>query len=1006
VTANNGYTGGTEISAGILQLGNGGTSGGLTGDVAIDNGAALVINRSDELTLDGTLSGQGGVRQQGSGTTILAGTNSYAGGTSITGGVLQVSSDANLGDAAGAIDIDQGTLRFTSSFDSARDVAIGTNNAAIDTQGNTNTLSGVLSGPGGLIKDGTGTLVLTGDNSYAGGSQVNAGILQIGNGGTSGSLQGPVNLAGAGTGLVIDLASDLTLDGVISGQGDLVQQGAGVTTLTAANTYTGTTAITDGELRLAGAGTIEQSDHVILDGILDVTAADASDVSLKSIEASEGSILRAGDKHVDITDARGDVFAGIIEGDGASVELSAGSMRLTGENTYTGGTSVDTGAVLTVGDGGEKGSIAGAVQVDGTLIYDRSDRYTVNQLNGNGTLTVTGGGEAVINTEQNLTGKIKIENGDMLALEGQGDVSRASGVEIDGRLDVSGSEKSDIHVHNISGEDTGRVLLGDRNVVITDGNGSDFAGIISGSGGFTVEQGKQILSGDNSYSGDTLIAQNGWLQLGTDDHAGVISASNVTVDGLLSGSGTMKDLNNRGTVSPGTDDSFGTLVVGGNYLSENGSLIFNVALDDDNSKGDRLVVAGNTAGTTDVSVINRGGLGAQTAGGILLIGVGGQSDGVFNLNGDYVNYRGAQAVVAGAYAYTLEKGTTGVATDGNWYLRSELKDKQAEPEYQAGVPLYQSWNRALSMRNRTGFASINNRYAASNATSDTPTGDRGNLFWGRIQGGYSHYNPQGGTVSTTSGVHDLTLQTGLDGLLMDNDNGTLYASGWFDYIKDRVDVWSKIGDGRIDVDGYGLGGALTFYAGNGFYLDGQAKATWYRSDFESRLLSQTLATDAKSFGYALSLEAGHRVTLNERWSVTPQTQLIWSSVSSKHFRDSFDASVDAGDASSLTARIGAQLDYQTRWTESDGTASAFALGGIANIYQELSRDGDTLTVSGTALDNGTLDRTWGELGVVTSYSWLNGRYMLTGKVTGATGLNNGPGNNTAWSGNTALHVKW
>ncbi|MEL4073562.1 autotransporter outer membrane beta-barrel domain-containing protein, partial [Ochrobactrum sp. GPK 3] len=74
---------------------------------------------------------------------------------------------------------------------------------------------------------------------------------------------------------------------------------------------------------------------------------------------------------------------------------------------------------------------------------------------------------------------------------------------------------------------------------------------------------------------------------------------------------------------------------------------------------------------TDVSVINRGGMGAATVEGIQVITVGGQSDGTFNLLGDYVTKKGEQAVVAGAYAYTLNKGGKSTPNDGNWYLRSE-----------------------------------------------------------------------------------------------------------------------------------------------------------------------------------------------------------------------------------------------------------------------------------------------------------------------------------------------
>ena len=91
----------------------------------------------------------------------------------------------------------------------------------------------------------------------------------------------------------------------------------------------------------------------------------------------------------------------------------------------------------------------------------------------------------------------------------------------------------------------------------------------------------------------------------------------------------------------------------------------------DASATDRLVVTGSTAGSTTVRVLNRGGLGAQTVEGIKIIDVGGASNGSFLLAGDYV-FQGQQAVVAGAYAYTLQKNGISPPVDGDWYLRSSL----------------------------------------------------------------------------------------------------------------------------------------------------------------------------------------------------------------------------------------------------------------------------------------------------------------------------------------------
>ena len=97
LTGTNIYTGNTTINAGTLQLGNGGITGSITGDVT--NNGILAFDRSNELPFAGNISGNGRVTQIGIGTTILTGTNTYAGGTTINAGTLQLGD----GDCTGSI---------------------------------------------------------------------------------------------------------------------------------------------------------------------------------------------------------------------------------------------------------------------------------------------------------------------------------------------------------------------------------------------------------------------------------------------------------------------------------------------------------------------------------------------------------------------------------------------------------------------------------------------------------------------------------------------------------------------------------------------------------------------------------------------------------------------------------------------------------------------------------------------------------------------------------------
>jgi autotransporter-associated beta strand protein/T5SS/PEP-CTERM-associated repeat protein len=114
----------------------------------------------------------------------------------------------------------------------------------------TTTLSAQVSGSGQILKDGIGTVILTGNNTYSGGTTINAGTLQLGNGGTTGSLTGNVIDDGI---LAFNRSDSVTYHGVISGGGSVQQNGTGTTVLVMDNTYTGTTTVNAGTLIVDGS---------------------------------------------------------------------------------------------------------------------------------------------------------------------------------------------------------------------------------------------------------------------------------------------------------------------------------------------------------------------------------------------------------------------------------------------------------------------------------------------------------------------------------------------------------------------------------------------------------------------------------------------------------------------------------------------------------------------------------------------------------------------------------
>ncbi|WP_130619115.1 autotransporter-associated beta strand repeat-containing protein [Dyella amyloliquefaciens] len=269
----NTYTGGTAINGGTLQVSADDNLGAATGSLSLDSGTLAVTGpgfttaRSVTLntgggTIDvapagtfaasGVIGGTGSLTKVDTGTLVLSGANTYTGGTAINGGTLQVSADNNLGAATGSLSLDSGTLAVTGpGFTLARSVTLNTGGGTIDVApAGTLTVSGVIGGTGSLTKGDTGTLVLSGSNTYTGGTTINAGTLQLGNGGTSGSIVGNVTDNGA---LAFDRSDTLRFSGVLSGTGALVQMGTGTTVLNGNNTYSGPTTIQQGTLIVNGS---------------------------------------------------------------------------------------------------------------------------------------------------------------------------------------------------------------------------------------------------------------------------------------------------------------------------------------------------------------------------------------------------------------------------------------------------------------------------------------------------------------------------------------------------------------------------------------------------------------------------------------------------------------------------------------------------------------------------------------------------------------------------------
>jgi fibronectin-binding autotransporter adhesin len=528
-------------------------------------------------TIDSVLAGTAGLEKTDHGTLVLSGENTYSGGTTISGGTLQVSSDANLGDQSGDVAIDDGTLAATASFTSSRSVTITGAARLSAANGTTLTLAGAISGTGGLTKIGAGTLVLSGENSFEGATTVSAGTLAL-NGGSSladdagltiaadatvslgdadetvGSLAGAGSLA-LGTHSLTAGGDDSssTYSGAVSGTGDLVKAGTGTLTLTGASSLAGTLDVSGGAVDLAGsvAGDADVADGATLRGSGSVagtvTVQDGGTlVGVQGSGLTLGGLSLAAGATVDVTlgaATDGGVFT--VNGD---VTLD-GTLDVTGTTgfgvgvysfiSYT-GTLTDNGmTVASLGTGtfgGVQTSIAGEVNL---VVEDANVPILFwNGTTTNSAQTVEGGDgtwtSGSSSNWSNASGTVaQAWNGGFAVFQGE-----AGTVTVD---DASG----DVGVTGLQFVTSGYVVTGDTITLTGDGPATIRVGdgteagaatvatidsVIAGTAGLEkTDHGTLVLSGENTYSGGTTIS-GGTLQVSADGNLGDQSGG-VSLDG-------------------------------------------------------------------------------------------------------------------------------------------------------------------------------------------------------------------------------------------------------------------------------------------------------------------------------------------------------------------------------------------------------------------------------------------------------------------------------------------
>ena len=440
-----------DNSSGTLTLGNLGIDmATATRDLRIADLAAGAdqnwnIAAGRTLTL-GSLSGAAEVERLGDGLLIVEGPNAHEGTLRLRNGFATLASPAAI-PAEGTIAVGSGaavTLRVGDGlFDSGDFEDLWANNlagvdigpgagAGIDSAG-VETLGSDLAGTRGLAFSGGGTLVLTGNNTYTGGSTVAGGNLQIGNGGATGTPGTGTVALNSGAVLVIDRSGNLTISGVIAGDGSIVQQGPGTTTLGAIATYSGGTTVNNGTLVVGNSGAgglggirgpVVVGPGASLEYGTTRVFGYADDISVTSLVINEGHV---GSNFYNYFWNTGEEFP--IEMTGGRLALGGNASGAAGNHFLSPVITVNAApepSVIGRADGNTTAtlrlrnltSLTVDAEAGATLVIDTpiasSNANTDTAVTRSGSLTKAGEGTLVLNEVNTFTGTTTVEGGTLV----------------------------------------------------------------------------------------------------------------------------------------------------------------------------------------------------------------------------------------------------------------------------------------------------------------------------------------------------------------------------------------------------------------------------------------------------------------------------------------------------------------------------------------------------------------------------------------------------------------
>ena len=710
-------------------------------------------------------------------------------------------------------------------------------------------------------------------------------------------------------------ASAAVSAGVIRGlsQADVVNTG----TLTVSE-LSGNTKLTGLEVDMTGGSTVPVSATLTNSGTILVsspTASFASGVFMKQVAANSGGLPssfklnNSGTIQLDTNPTKGYV-----------VELYSNSEANVSFDINNSGALLakDSSGWTVVLDGGATQTAKVTLNNTGTIvgnIWTESGNDQVTQTAGSisGDISLGAGSDALIASGGALIGSTYMGAGDDVA-------------SLTGTVDVTAAPQFD-----------GGAGLDTLNI-----DGLKIKGFTAASNDST---GNDLNKGNNLTQWETINLNNAAKltlagDLFTGANVGTLNINSASTLDLTQTTPTAfsvyGDVNNGGIVDM-LNNSVGTMTtITGNYAGVAGSTLkMDTVLGNDASATDKLIINGNTTGTTSLSVNNVGGTGAQTVEGIQVVQVDGASSGTFALT---------SPVQAGSYEYQLFQGGTSTPTDGDWYLRSTLLACEitntcpvvppVEPEppvipiYRPGVANYVVAQTSNADLGYLALDTLHQRIGEQRTlTTDNPQ------TWVRAIAGYTSNNGKNRFEydQTTVGFQigrDLLHDTTGSGTQQRAGLTTQYLRGNVD-TRDRVRPIARLSEdtGHIQSTAYGLGAYYTRMTNQGAYVDLVAQVNRLDNQFNDAYGS---SSKQKGWQVGLSAEVGKPVAQIKGWTLEPQAQLSYLHAHYGAFADQF-SKISSLNADHLRARLGLRV-YKERHPDSSKTAQYYA---IANIHHDL-----------------------------------------------------------------------